>query len=60
MQGVTQAKQVLGALRDLGKSVHRGLAVDPPVCPAPLQGAHGNEGMGAGIGSSGALPGTPP
>lgn len=51
--GFSQVKQVLEALRGLGRSCSPGgLAVDSPIWPCPLQGAHGNVWMGGGMSNS--------
>lgn len=51
--GFSQVKQVLEALRGVGRSCSPGgLAVDSPIWPCPLQGAHGNAWMGGGMNNS--------
>lgn len=55
-KGSLKLSRVLGALRDLGKSCSPRAWLWTLLCvPAPA-GSPRNEGMGAGIGSSGALP----
>ena len=57
--GFSQVQQVLEALRGLGRACSPGgLAVDSPIWPCPLQGAHGNGWMGVAM-SNRSLPQPP-